>query len=190
MDFIHDIHIKICERDIPYPTCPFNFISPTKYVIFLFFFQIYLLKLSITSTKKIENWKSYHQFSFSSVMTYVGMVYRPIPNTIMASTMVSNITPTWHQMLKYSSYIIKQPYQISKKIVEYHSIVVLKKLIPTFMFIFPLVSILDHHLVYIQIFLQSLWKIWLSPKKKGVHNLIEHPGNTPILHRAQAAEVP
>jgi hypothetical protein len=27
-------------------------------------------------------------------------------------------------------------------------------------------------------------------QKEGVHNLIEHPGNTPILHRAQAAEVP
>ncbi len=27
-------------------------------------------------------------------------------------------------------------------------------------------------------------------KKKGVHNLIEHPCNTPILHRAQAIEVP
>jgi hypothetical protein len=27
-------------------------------------------------------------------------------------------------------------------------------------------------------------------KKKGVHNQIEHPGNTPILQIAQVAEVP
>jgi hypothetical protein len=38
MDFIHDVWIKIGERDIPYPTFPFNSISPTKYVIFFFKF--------------------------------------------------------------------------------------------------------------------------------------------------------
>jgi hypothetical protein len=37
MDFNHDLWIKMGEKVIPYPTCPFNSISPTKYVIFCFF---------------------------------------------------------------------------------------------------------------------------------------------------------
>jgi len=93
-------------------------------------------------------------------MTYVGLVYRPIPNinnginngikyhTNLASNV--QIFPLYHYTALSNS----------KKNVEYHTKVVLKNLLPLFMFIFPLVSILDHHLVYIHKYLQSLWTIW------------------------------
>jgi hypothetical protein len=65
MDFTHDLWIKMGEKGIPYPTCPFSSISHTKCHFLLF--QSYLLRLSITFTKKIEDWNIYHQFFSTNV---------------------------------------------------------------------------------------------------------------------------